>query len=1063
MDNFHRIRESSSYTNLNEKTANSKSNSFTDLPNYCTVSRKIRNIIKSQDLEKYTKLNESVDGTTSSSSNDETLVSSGEEVINVIEPEALTILNELDAILDNHENEADDYVKVEDCLVELDTYLDEIDDKFSSDEENSERGKTNRKSLNRSKSLPKKAQNGRNSTFIRGLNIRNTIGNGALQYQSNEKENNDINGKLSESKKWRRNSMRKTSPVIIPANCREVRMPEEQISRDDDLSQIQILSDIIQVQNQETNNHRPRQLGRRAESAHTPRILSIVADSCENNGNRRLVITHDTRPMSAPATTEHSSSRCQEESRSRYISSEPSSVGSSRNPSPVSLMSLSSASSSIDDPTITTRGPSTITTNENIPQPPVHSRTTLDPDNIFIPPHEGINSKWPHCFSRGLGLLTCTLGLFNISRFAILTINYGGNFLLQFLILSIIFGIPFFWLQMCLGNKIKAGPVSMWKISPICKGIGISLVLMQAIMALYSTVSLSWCLVYLRDSFLSKTHTQYNWQEPFYLYRRSTNNSYNLTETIADYFNGLVLQRWQLGVEYSPRRIETGGLAFNLAIIWTCVFLVLCKGLKSLGKIVIGLTIIPLIMFTVITGKLLYIIDYTTIQNIFSAADFDNFLLNSKTWTAAAQETFLTWGLLGSSVISMTSRNNSKEESPYTLRREACLVVFLTIFGLGLSAVFGFCCIQILENNDYIYFPGSYENVESYVSVYSRNSNINPTLISLPIKFIPHYSSLLGETYYRPQNVPNQESGYQSLRLITELFPATVSIGSEEFTSPWTISTFFMFIFFGIGQLCAMWKPISTALGESTSSVLLSCVTGLLLGIPLATEIGISIIHFFDLVIGGAWWILVIITALIFGVFLIRGRPYNGDVLVNDLKMGSSFSAYLALSWNVLLPIGLICLAVIEYKISRTNQFFHWRGKAYFSYWARKVGGLTQVGFLLLVPLVSIVQIYRYLSKGPPDILERIQLLYRPSMTSESRRNTYSANQRSAINDMSQSTTIDNMESHVVRDDAPPKYTPPPSYTTATGACLAKILRQSVRRSVRRYCILVIITSVSSI
>lgn len=36
------------------------------------------------------------------------------------------------------------------------------------------------------------------------------------------------------------------------------------------------------------------------------------------------------------------------------------------------------------------------------------------------------------------------------------------------------------------------------------------------------------------------------------------------------------------------------------------------------------------------------------------------------------------------------------------------------------------------------------------------------------------------------------------------------------------------------------------------------------------------------------------------------------------------------------------------------------------------------------------------------------------------------------------------------QDDDPPKYTPPPSYTTATGARLAKILRQSLRRSIRR-------------
>lgn len=35
-------------------------------------------------------------------------------------------------------------------------------------------------------------------------------------------------------------------------------------------------------------------------------------------------------------------------------------------------------------------------------------------------------------------------------------------------------------------------------------------------------------------------------------------------------------------------------------------------------------------------------------------------------------------------------------------------------------------------------------------------------------------------------------------------------------------------------------------------------------------------------------------------------------------------------------------------------------------------------------------------------------------------------------------------------EDPPPKYTPPPSYTTATGARLAKFLRQSIRRSMRR-------------
>lgn len=39
--------------------------------------------------------------------------------------------------------------------------------------------------------------------------------------------------------------------------------------------------------------------------------------------------------------------------------------------------------------------------------------------------------------------------------------------------------------------------------------------------------------------------------------------------------------------------------------------------------------------------------------------------------------------------------------------------------------------------------------------------------------------------------------------------------------------------------------------------------------------------------------------------------------------------------------------------------------------------------------------------------------------------------------------------SDLIIEDSPPKYTPPPSYTTATGAKMAKFLRRSFRRSIR--------------
>lgn len=55
-----------------------------------------------------------------------------------------------------------------------------------------------------------------------------------------------------------------------------------------------------------------------------------------------------------------------------------------------------------------------------------------------------------------------------------------------------------------------------------------------------------------------------------------------------------------------------------------------------------------------------------------------------------------------------------------------------------------------------------------------------------------------------------------------------------------------------------------------------------------------------------------------------------------------------------------------------------------------------------------------------------------------------------AIQEAAAAARLNNQISNMLAEDPPPKYTPPPSYTTATGVRIAKFLRQSLRRSVRR-------------
>lgn len=72
---------------------------------------------------------------------------------------------------------------------------------------------------------------------------------------------------------------------------------------------------------------------------------------------------------------------------------------------------------------------------------------------------------------------------------------------------------------------------------------------------------------------------------------------------------------------------------------------------------------------------------------------------------------------------------------------------------------------------------------------------------------------------------------------------------------------------------------------------------------------------------------------------------------------------------------------------------------------------------------------------------QRIQLLYRPPIGEHM--------DDPPVVDTSTASTPNNV-TNIQSEDPPPKYTPPPSYTTATGARLAKFLRQSIRRSMRR-------------
>ncbi|XP_041979794.1 uncharacterized protein LOC121733569 isoform X2 [Aricia agestis] len=633
---------------------------------------------------------------------------------------------------------------------------------------------------------------------------------------------------------------------------------------------------------------------------------------------------------------------------------------------------------------------------------------------------------WPHRMSAMLACLSCTVGIFNISRFAMFSVHFGASFIVQFLILSLLVGIPLFTLHLCLGQTLRSGPIDMWRISPILQGIGVALLLAQMLIGVYSIIGLSWVFVYFRDSFIT-SEDKYKWALPYGSGEDviSKNITMKIYETLPVYFHNEVLKQNPGTNGYGTIKFH---IAFNLAVLWMIVFVGLCKGIRSYGKAVYMLIFLPICGILILCTKLLTLIPYEAVTNIFAETEWSEFFINSNSWAAAAQETFLTWGLLGACIMQLISHKDAKRKNSLTLQRESTCIVIFTFTILLLGSFLANICVQILRNHGYIYMPSSYETIKSSQFLYP----ITEPPPSTALRHFTHYGGIVGLTVRRTL------SGWQPLQLATQIVPAALAVSADVLSPVWAVIFYFIIIMFGIAQQLAIWHCVVTGIMEfnvetlkiwDTTITFFSCVFGLAVGLLLSTDMGVRIVYWLDYTISGGWCHGALAVALVVGVFAVRGRPLSADTLVRVLFPPRTatvpIAALLSFVWTVLLPVAIAAICIVDFRVGQQRQLYSWRKTAgYWPVWVRQVSVCIQQGLLLLVPVTAFIQTWRYMSKGPPDIFERIQNLYRPSMEASPRRAPPPV---------------------VPPPDPPPKYTPPPSYSTATGARLLNTLRRSFR------------------
>ena len=102
-------------------------------------------------------------------------------------------------------------------------------------------------------------------------------------------------------------------------------------------------------------------------------------------------------------------------------------------------------------------------------------------------------------------LLGLSVGIGNVWRFPYLAYeNGGGSFLIPYVILLVLVGKPMYFMEVALGQFSQLGPLAVWKLSPIGRGIGFAMCTLSLIVAIYYNVIMGYCLHYIYFSFFPK-------------------------------------------------------------------------------------------------------------------------------------------------------------------------------------------------------------------------------------------------------------------------------------------------------------------------------------------------------------------------------------------------------------------------------------------------------------------------------------------------------------------------------------------------------------------------------
>ncbi|KAM5264546.1 sodium-dependent dopamine transporter [Ctenodactylus gundi] len=508
-----------------------------------------------------------------------------------------------------------------------------------------------------------------------------------------------------------------------------------------------------------------------------------------------------------------------------------------------------------------------------------------------------------------LSVIGFAVDLANVWRFPYLCYkNGGGAFLVPYLLFMVIAGMPLFYMELALGQFNREGAAGVWKICPVLKGVGFTVILISLYVGFFYNVIIAWALHYFFSSFTKElpwTHCNNSWNSPNCTDAPTGNASDGPNATFgttpaAEYFERGVLHLHESqGIgDLGPPRWQ---LTACLLLVIVLLYFSLWKGVKTSGKVVWITATMPYVVLTALLLRGLTLPGAFEGIRAYLSVDFHR-LCESSVWIDAATQ--------------------------------VCFSL-----GVGFGVLIAFSSYNKFTNNCY----------RDAILTTSINS-----LTSFSSGFVVF--SFLGYMAQK-HNVPIGDVAKDGPGLIFVIYPE--AIATLPLSSAWAVVFFTMLLTLGLDSAMGGMESVITGLIDEFQLLqrhrelfTLGIVVGtFLLSLFCVTNGGIYVFTLLDHFAAG--------TSILFGVFIEAigvAWFYGVRQFSDDIKQmtGQRPSLYWRLCWKLVSPCFLLFVVVVSVVTFRPPHY----GAYIFPDWANALGWLIATSSMAMVPVYAAYKFY---------------------------------------------------------------------------------------------------------